>query len=458
MEDSTHTLFKALLLDRSWNKYPRFREEYIRAAGGVERTCPSESTFWRWCRSERPPANTECHPVLEAMFAGRSVRDLFAPAPVAAATPDDQTDAGDPLGSDYQDLNQSIGTVTSLWDQDMRRRDFLQGATTSALAFLSPAFDFLVQPPDASAARTGARHAVTMDDVQLIRTVSGQARMVDSTFGGARYRTALLGFLEGEVADMLNGTYTDAVGRELYAATAEATYLLGWMAHDIGRHGLAQRYYTHALRFAQASGDTTQGVDILSFMGYVARDARNYSEAVRLTRAGVEKGRGTVPAMRAHLHGFEAWALTAVGDKRGVVKAIDEAARCFDQASPTDPKPGSAAEVNRGDLYGLFGHCYTTLGMTERGEEVVTEALAELASPRSRSFVLLHAGNLAVQRRDAEQAVRFGTETLNMMPKLTSSRVGEEMTSFVQNLNALGDTRVVREFTERVRVEAALAC
>jgi len=468
MAQGTPTLLKALLREQHWQTYRRFRRGYIKVAGALDPdlagSCPSESTFRRWLngRIEGLPRAEPCA-VLEKMFPGHTAEQLFGPyreltqADDAGTDPIPAASAVEVYGLNHQDLSRSIETVTGLWRQDVHRRDFLQGAATVSAAFIAPALDFLVQPRDETVERNSGGKRVTMADARLIRTVSDQARTIDQTFGGARYRTALLGFLDGEVSEMLNGTYSDAVGRELHAAAAEATCLLGWMAHDIGRYGLAQRYYTEALRLAQAAGDTSQGASILSFMGYLARDSGNHREAVQLTRAGVTRGSRATPAVQAHLHAFEAWALVSVGDKRGVLAAIDNATRGFDRSSPSDL---DLAEMTRGDLLGLFGHCYTSLGMTREGEEVVTEALVELeSSPRSRSFCVLHAANLAVQHRDAEHAAVFGVEALELLPTLTSSRVEDELRAFVKHLNTLGGSAVIRDFTERAHdYEMARVC
>jgi hypothetical protein len=56
----------------------------------------------------------------------------------------------------------------------------------------------------------------------------------------------------------------------LSAATAELTKLAGWMAHDLDRHGLGQRYLIQSLRLAQAAGDEALGAEILNGMSHHA--------------------------------------------------------------------------------------------------------------------------------------------------------------------------------------------
>ncbi|MFF2385647.1 hypothetical protein [Streptomyces sp. NPDC058108] len=56
-------------------------------------------------------------------------------------------------------------------------------------------------------------------------------------------------------APLLSGTYTEAIGTELFSATAELSRVAGWAAFDSGRHEEAQRRFVQALRLARAAGD-----------------------------------------------------------------------------------------------------------------------------------------------------------------------------------------------------------
>jgi hypothetical protein len=60
---------------------------------------------------------------------------------------------------------------------------------------------------------------------------------------------------DAEVTGLLRGQYADGVGRELFAAVAEASLLAALASYDCGLHGLGQRYVVHALRLAQSGSD-----------------------------------------------------------------------------------------------------------------------------------------------------------------------------------------------------------
>ena len=91
----------------------------------------------------------------------------------------------------------------------------------------------------------------------------------DARGGGAALPTAVK-YLRREVAPLLRGRFTDPIGRALFSATADFTLGVGWMAYDAGRHGLAQRYMTQALRMSHAANDRAFGGRVLAAMSHQA--------------------------------------------------------------------------------------------------------------------------------------------------------------------------------------------
>ena len=70
---------------------------------------------------------------------------------------------------------------------------------------------------------------------------------LDSTYGGAHARNALVQYLRTELPRLLRAGGTSDVRRALFSAAGESTQLAAWMAYDAGLHGLAQRYFIQAL-------------------------------------------------------------------------------------------------------------------------------------------------------------------------------------------------------------------
>src|SRR5687767_12650394 len=85
-------LLKILLTQRHWQTYSTFCKEYDKAAKKVDPSLqggwPSRAQLHRWLSGELKglPYSGHCR-VLEAMFPGRSARELFSPNPIEAPTP-----------------------------------------------------------------------------------------------------------------------------------------------------------------------------------------------------------------------------------------------------------------------------------------------------------------------------------------------------------------------------------
>ncbi|MFF3362705.1 hypothetical protein [Streptomyces misionensis] len=58
---------------------------------------------------------------------------------------------------------------------------------------------------------------------------------------------------------MLDGKYSDDIGKQVCSAVAEALLPAGWTSYDNGLHGIAQRYFLQAPRMPQAAGDRLLG-------------------------------------------------------------------------------------------------------------------------------------------------------------------------------------------------------
>ncbi|GHE39266.1 hypothetical protein GCM10017673_47130 [Streptosporangium violaceochromogenes] len=97
-------LLKTLLQQRHWQTYRTFCKEYDKAAKAVDSTLqgkwPSRAQLHRWLSGELKglPYSDHCR-VLETMFPGRTVEELFSPNGTQEATP--KADAGPPKGAGH---------------------------------------------------------------------------------------------------------------------------------------------------------------------------------------------------------------------------------------------------------------------------------------------------------------------------------------------------------------------
>ncbi|WP_219671134.1 hypothetical protein [Streptomyces bambusae] len=88
----------------------------------------------------------------------------------------------------------------------------------------------------------------------------------------------------------LEGSFSEQVGRELFATTSELTHLAGWMANDEGKDGLAQRYYVHAFKIAAEAGQNEAAATALGGLADQAVDLGHLAAGLRLAEGCVQWG------------------------------------------------------------------------------------------------------------------------------------------------------------------------
>ncbi|MFH8615120.1 hypothetical protein ACH4E8_08590 [Streptomyces sp. NPDC017979] len=149
-----------------------------------------------------------------------------------------------------------VTAIAPLWRADFDGHEPLLTSDVSDAVWHEASLRWLVAPEavvPTVAAGDGPR--VGLADVAMIKSTADMFAQLDDRFGGDHARQSLIQYLSRDVAPLLSGQYTQAVGRALFAAVAEATLLAGWMSYDACHHGLAQRYFVHALRLAQDGDD-----------------------------------------------------------------------------------------------------------------------------------------------------------------------------------------------------------
>ncbi|WP_435841394.1 hypothetical protein [Streptomyces gardneri] len=116
-----------------------------------------------------------------------------------------------------------------------------------------------------------------------------------SELGGGHARHLTVRYLTQGVAPWPEGRFTEATGRDLFAATSQLVHLAGWMAQDEGDtpelRGLAQRYYAYSFRLAAEAGDPELSATALRGLAVQCVDLGYRAEAVQLGEACMENGR-----------------------------------------------------------------------------------------------------------------------------------------------------------------------
>lgn len=353
----------------------------------------SPSTVARWCQGTEPrPALAQivCEVLSEAL------RREVLPSTLGWTT--ELTDlVTDSLA--YKDVPHAVSMLSGLWRLDAMNRRELLLASIALPALAAAARDALVMIEDTTIAHQG-NVRVGPSDVEMIQMHTRHYEALDAQFGGGRFRADFARFLSEHAAPMLNGTYNEKTGRDLYEAVANAAILSGWMAHDDQMNGLAQRYQTQALRLAQATGDDALTARVLIHQTRLTAEAGYRAEALRLARSAALAARNAPGLVKAYAAVTEARAWALNGDAAKTEAATITAREYFDTPSES---PAWLDWFDRPELEGQAAWALTMAGRLVPAEQALAVAQGKGDGMRRDQLgLLITAAELARQRGDTD--------------------------------------------------------
>ncbi|NNN31001.1 hypothetical protein HLK59_11585 [Streptomyces sp. S3(2020)] len=357
------------------------------------------------------------------------------------------------LGLEFADRPETTAsTVIDLWRADLAEAATLVRALPDSAAWNAAALRWLVAPPDGEQRRLGDR-AIGTVDVEMVRSTAEAFSMLDGRFGGGHARRALIQYLHTDVRPMLDGQYTDVVGKQLHSAVAEALLLAGWMSYDSGLHGIAQRYFIQALRMSQTAGDRLLGGSILSAMSHQATFMGRYQEAVSLARAAYTgPGASLGPTMTAQFRAMEARALSRLGDERGCDLALVEAEHKLSLRT-ADSDPPYIAYFDEIELAAEIIHCFRDLGRsveaTQRGAGSI---FGDGVNNRSDFFATMVQAEAYINQGEIGRGCEIAMSALSLGEGLKSARCTQYVREFqgrlTKHIRGAGE---FRHFAEQAR-------
>lgn len=385
---------------------------------------------------------------LEAMWPTVDLEHSESPGQPEQATDDGPTSAD--LGLQWSPTTAStVDTAIELWKADMRRRTVITGAAW-AMASCSPAQRWLQDPDDVDVSHVGRRR-VGQADIDTMWTMCSAFAATDHHLGGGYARSTLVQFLDEVVGPLLDGTYDDATGRQLFAAAGRLANICGFMSFDSGRHGLAQRYFVQALRLAKASGNRALGAHILADMSMPALHLGRASEAIALAEAGSRTARGCgAPSIAARCHALEARAYAASGDARVCHKKMRAAESALERAHPSDEPVWNQFFTER-QLSAEFMYASSALGELGLVRRLAPE-VARDSSGMERRRVLVGATIAASYvDDDVDHACTILRETLPAATGLTSTRGLDAINAVRRQLAKHSDRPAVQQVEANFR-------
>lgn len=356
------------------------------------------------------------------------------------------------------DAAATVDTIADLGRADMRRRAIIKAPFVLA-ALAVPSRNWLLASLDELSDDRGIRQ-LGMSQVDGIRQMFRLFQEMDVMRGGGHGRVALIAYMNNYVLPLVKRERSaEPVQNALYEAAAEQAYLVGWMAYDDGRHGLAQRYLIQSLRLAQASGSAALGAHVLAGMADQAILLGHPREALMLTRAG-QRGitADDSPACLSDLQVLEARAHATVGDSVAASRAVVQAEHTFRKVIPEN-EPEWARFIDPAYLFGEIANAFRDLGEPAQVERFGADSARDAKRQgRARRGALTSAA-LAVaeiQRGEVEAAAARGVQVIDMAAMVQSSRTKETVRDLARRLSRFGGVPAVEAFNTRAKLALGL--
>ncbi|MGW8875679.1 hypothetical protein [Streptomyces mirabilis] len=344
----------------------------------------------------------------------------------------------------------AIRGVGQLWRADLNGYEPLLQAKPSEPAWNEASLRWLVAPEPAIPQQRQDGLRVGLGDVAAIKTTADMFSQLDDRFGGEHARRAVIQYLSNEVDPLLQGRYTEEVGRTLFSTVAEATLLAGWMSYDACHHGLAQRYFLQALRLAQDANDRRFAGSVLSAMSHQATFLGHYTEAATLARAAL-MGISPVatPTLRAQFHAMEARALARTGDVRACEAALSAATRALESRNNGD-EPEWISYFDEAELAAEAAHCFRDVNSARQAVAHAENAMSG-NHVRSDFFATMVLADAHLRAGEAEEACRVALDAMDLGEQLKSARCVSYLAEFRRDLSAAGPSAAARDLAEETR-------
>ncbi|MEV7190415.1 sporulation protein [Streptomyces sp. NPDC093510] len=363
------------------------------------------------------------------------------------------------VGLDFpRDPADAVRVATSFWSS-VNRRDFLAraGSGFAVSAFTTPVTRWLVAPCDEAADHRGGGK-VGRADLDELREAADDARRWDSKYGGGSWKAnSVTACLEHRATPLLEGSFSDEIGRELFSVTAELSRLAGWTAFDVGEHEPAQRHFIQALRLARAGGDVQLGCYVLTTMAMQTLMRGFASEAVDMAQGAFNRAEGrAAPRVLAFTRLIEARAHARANDARAASRALASSEDLLGRAgADSGDEPG---------WIDFYHHARLSADASEifRDLRNPTAALAwnqqAAAMPpgvftRSVGMRLAIVGTAHLQARDLDHGLELGNRSVEILARVRSSRAKDYVREFSTALAPWRREPAVRAFLHRTRTE-----
>ncbi|MER5639215.1 tetratricopeptide repeat protein [Kitasatospora sp. NPDC002227] len=331
----------------------------------------------------------------------------------------------------------------------MERREFMAASSAYALAALGlPDPESLLRRVRVKA---GGTVRVGRGEVAAVRKMTKSLGDVAAEVGGGHARKVAVRYFDDEVSTWLDGTWSEAIGREMYAAASQLVHLVGWMSQDQGDPDAAQEYYAHSFRLASEAGDAELAATALRGLAVQAIDLGFRATAVRIAEDCVNHAKSLDDHRAlAYYQATLANAAAIDGDRRTATASLAASQTSIERASGA-PGESWASHYSIGRWAHEAGMILAQLGDFDSAQDHLHHALEihGLDRQRTRAIVLADLGTVQLRQGDVEGAVASWGDFVDCADGIKSVKIQDALHDMRARLFRLRDVPGVQELGER---------
>jgi transcriptional regulator with XRE-family HTH domain len=359
----------------------------------------------------------------------------------------------------------------------LTRRDILASSVTMAAgkALVDPIARWLSTEPTGLPAGNGSGLGrIGMAAVEGIERTVRHFAASDASAGGGVAREAAVGQLKYAVDLAQHAGYSEAVGNRLLTVIADLAGWVGWMSHDAGMNGPAQRYFWYGLQAAHEAG--TEGaqlraVGILTDLAIQAQAAGHLDTARRILDLALDrvpKDQRRFNAVRAILRSRLASVLSGMGAAHlsEVDRYVSESFDLFRKSEDDEYSPAVAdyyPYACEAELASVAAASYHELAREDRRLTTPAETQASTALNswsegfvRSKVFDQVTLARIRFRAGDLERACVDGGQAIQLASTVSESkRVRDRLTQLLSDTTPYQRRPAVRELREQLGLAVA---
>lgn len=207
-----------------------------------------------------------------------------------------------------------------------------------------------------------------------------------------------------------------------FAALSEIAGLSAWLAYDVADTATARDRYTHAVKWAEATGDRLLVSYMQGSLGHFAVDTGDATYGLTLLdRAHGEMPSVAPPSAHAWVQSLRAVALAELGDANGSRAALKEAEKL--SAKPTEPTWPFMFSFDGAKAARWRGAALMRLGEHDAAIEQFAVTESAPSAPKPHALVLVDQAQSWAGTGDVTRACDLASRALDLGASYGSERV-----------------------------------